>query len=123
MYTETLTPPIFKANCSTITDLRRLPGKIVNVTPGVNASISLTEAAKLQNASTGSLEVVNKIFNCGTVCFKDGRCKCFNAKQLCTSHCHVKMKGKPICCKNHDKRGGVGKDAYNQELASKIKKK
>ena len=150
------------------TDLRRLPGKIVNVTKGVNkfytvltvwgilngkyratslepfsgiidvvvedekgnsvyeknyTSISLTEAAKLQNASTGSLEVVNKICNCGTVCFKDGRCKCFNAKQLCTSHCHVKMKGKPICCKNHDKRGGVGKDAYNQELASKIKKK
>jgi hypothetical protein len=117
------------------TDLRRLPGKIVKVSTGVNRfytgiidvevedeqgnsiyenkykTISLTEAAKLQNAGTGSLEVVNVICNCGTVCYGDGRCKCYKAKQLCTSHCHGKMKGKPMCCKNHDKRGGIGKKA------------
>ena len=29
------------------------------------------------------------------------------------------MKRKPIFCKNHDKRGGVGKDAYSQELEPK----
>ena len=39
-------------------------------------TISLTEAAKLQNATTGSLEVVNFICNCGTKCANDGRCKC-----------------------------------------------
>jgi hypothetical protein len=91
-------------------------------------TISLSEAAKLQNASTGSVETVNVICNCGTVCYDDGRCKCSKLKLLCTSHCHGKMKGKPLCCKNHDKKGGVGKDAYTtgilkaKKLAEKTKK-
>ena len=91
-------------------------------------TISLSEAAKLQNASTGSVETVNVICNCGTVCYDDGRCKCSKLKLLCTSHCHGKMKGKPLCCKNHDKKGGVGKDAYTtsilkaKKLAEKAKK-
>lgn len=155
------------------TDMRRLPGKIVKISSGVNKfhtiltvwgvlnakyratslepfsglvevvieneegesvweknfkTISLSEAAKLQNASTGSVETVNVICNCGTVCYDDGRCKCSKLKLLCTSHCHGKMKGKPLCCKNHDKKGGVGKDAYTtgilkaKKLAEKAKK-
>jgi hypothetical protein len=120
------------------TDLRRLPGKVIKISEGLNKfytvltvwgilkdiyrstrlepfsgivevnledsrEISLNEAAKLQNASTGSLETVNVICNCGTKCKDDGRCKCAKANKLCTSHCHTKMKGKPVCCLNHDK--------------------
>jgi len=144
------------------TDLRRLPGKIVKISDGVNKfhtiltvwgilnskyratslepfsgivevvfqdengestwennykSISLCEAAKLQNASTGSVETVNVICNCGTVCYDDGRCKCSKLKLLCTSHCHGKMKGKVMCCVNHDRKGGVGKDGYTTGIA------
>lgn len=43
--------------------------------------ISLTEAAKLQSASTGSIEEVNSICNCGTICKGDNRCKCFKANR------------------------------------------
>ena len=52
--------------------------------------ISLAEAAKLQSASTGSIEVVNSI--CGTTCKSDNRCKCSKANRSCTFHCHLKMK-------------------------------
>ena len=68
-------------------------------------SISLSEAAKLQNATTGSLELVNVICNCGARCKDDGRCKCWKANKMCTSHCHSKMKGKSLCCVNRDKKG------------------
>ena len=61
---------------------------------------SLKEAATLQSSNTGSVDTVNVICNCGTICLKDGRCKCHKAGKAYTSHCHLKMrKGSKKCCK------------------------
>ena len=59
--------------------------------------ISMTSAAKLQSARTGSVEEVNTICNCKGLCKGDNRCKCFKLGKKCTSHCHLKLKGN---CKN-----------------------
>ena len=68
--------------------------------------ISLTEAAKLQAANTGSLEAVKTLCNCNTGCFQDLRCKCFKLGLKCTSHCHGKLqtsktKSKKPCENRH----------------------
>ena len=63
--------------------------------------VSMTEAAKLQAACTGSLEAVKVLCNCNTGCANDKRCKCFRAGLKCTSHCHGKlMKNKQKVVKN-----------------------
>lgn len=53
--------------------------------------ISLTEAAKLQGACTGSVIAVNAMCNCNTGCQQDKRCTCFQNGLKCTSHCHAKL--------------------------------
>ena len=77
-------------------DFPRLPGMVIKVSEQKEnietyKSISLKEAAQLQSARTGSLVAVKTICNCKGICKQDGRCKCWKAKQPCTSHCHLKM--------------------------------
>ena len=53
---------------------------------------SLKTAAGVQNARTGSVEIVNSICNCQGLCKSDNRRKCFKIGKKCTSHCHLKTK-------------------------------
>ena len=59
---------------------------------GKYTEISLKTAAGVQNARTGSVEIVNSICNCQGLCKSDNRRKCFKIGKKCTSHCHLKTK-------------------------------
>ena len=59
---------------------------------GKYTQISLKSAAGVQNARTGSTELVNTICNCQGLCKSDNRCKCFKIGKKFTSHCHLKTK-------------------------------
>ena len=74
-------------------DLEPLVGGVIkaSVEDYNSRMVSMTEAAKLQAACTGSLEAVKAMCNCNTGCQQDNRCTCFKLKLKCTSHCHAKL--------------------------------
>jgi len=74
-------------------DLEPLVGGVVDAVKEdyLKRMISMTEAARLQAACTGSLEAVKAMCNCNSGCQQDRRCTCFKAGLKCTSHCHGKL--------------------------------
>ena len=65
--------------------------------PGIpSKKISLREATIKTNDSATSINT-KLLCNCNGLCAEDNRCKCWKAKQKCTSHCHAKST-KVNCC-------------------------